>query len=112
MEEVVELTALMRRHPRFADFRRALTQMQLQPASSWLLTLDHCGRGPDHTVARVVTDQFEVYEVETNSGKPPRSVEDAEADQLIALLKRPTERHSLEDKVAGYDLETSYLQLP
>ncbi|MGE0495479.1 MAG: hypothetical protein AB7S38_40110 [Vulcanimicrobiota bacterium] len=112
MEDVVELTALMRRHPRFADFRQALSQMGLEPASSWLLTLDHCGPGPHQALARVVTEQLEVYEVETGSGKPPTPVEDAEARHLILLLNRPTERQALESQVAGYDLETSYLQLP
>lgn len=103
--DTVDLTARLRRHPRFGDLREGLRAEDVEPDTAYLLTLD--GVGADRGLGLLLDANAKALEFEFEGFQVELQVVDAGADPLVDQT-----RATLQDEVSRAQLERAILEHP
>ncbi len=103
--DTVDLTARLRRHPRFGDLREGLRAEGVEPDTAYLLTLD--GVGADRGLGLLLDANAEALEFQFEGFQVELKVVDAGSDPLIAQTRATIQNQGSKDQ-----LERAILEFP
>ena len=111
--DAVEMTALLRHHPKFEEMRALLSKHDKDPESYYLLTLDH--GGGESTVGVLLSRDGVPFEFEMGEGMErirPLAPSEIQGDLFLASAPELLVQQgpALERAIAEFDLGGSYLQ--
>lgn len=104
--DTVDLTARLRRHPRYCDLREGFLAEGLDFQSAYLLTLD--GLGPNRGLGLLIDGNENALEFTFEGVRVKLKLVESESDSLIrqtmATLRDQAARAQLERAIAEYPL--------